>query len=87
MTELTNNQIAEIIERAAKDLRDEEPSLPELSVRPESVHYEDGCYYVDVVARQRPARAYPFYDQLSELESRLRDRHHVDVLLTPARAA
>ncbi|MBI2297992.1 MAG: hypothetical protein HYU66_03410 [Armatimonadetes bacterium] len=87
MADLTNDQIAEIIQTTANDYRGEDPSLPELSVSPESVRYEDGWYYVDVVARQRPARAYPFYDQLRELESRLRDRHQVDVLLAPARAA
>ena len=87
MAALTDEEIAGIVRHTVARYRAEHPDLPALSVSAESVRRDGEWYEIAVVAVNRPARAYPFYDHLTALESILRDEHDVDVLLVPARAA
>jgi hypothetical protein len=87
MAELTNEEIASLVQTTAAEYRIDHMDLPELRVPPESVRRDGEWYYVAVVAAQRPARAYPYYDHLRALESRMQDEHDLDVVLVPARAA
>ena len=78
---MTEEQIAELVQA---ELDVYQANGVELAVIREGVREDSGWWYVPVSRRPQAERIYQYYEDLTDIEEKLKQKHHLEVLLVPA---
>ncbi|MCC7492013.1 MAG: hypothetical protein IT204_06710 [Fimbriimonadaceae bacterium] len=82
------DQVYQVVVQEVANYGRADPSFPVVDLDQVRLRQEGDWFYVTLTRKPPyPTRSFPFFDQLREIEEQIAERHHVKVLLVPARAA
>ena len=79
---MDRTSIVELVRRYLQKLRSE--SNLEIELVEEAVRQEEGWWYVPVRTEQEIKKRYRYYEELTDIETEMKQKEHVDVLLVPS---